>query len=107
MPTPVAAAGAYAKLASLTDPGALLSKSVGDGPSAAGPSFGQLVKEALGSVVEAGQKSDAQAKAMAAGKTDMVNLVTAVAESETAITTLVSVRDRMIQAYQQIMQMPI
>jgi flagellar hook-basal body complex protein FliE len=44
---------------------------------------------------------------MAAGKADMIDLVTAVSESETAITTLVSVRDRMIQAYQQIMQMPI
>jgi flagellar hook-basal body complex protein FliE len=37
----------------------------------------------------------------------MVDLVTAVAESETAITTLVTVRDRMIQAYQTILQMPI
>ncbi len=37
----------------------------------------------------------------------MVDLVTAVAESETAIATLVSVRDRVIQAYQTILQMPI
>src|SRR5712692_1490526 len=107
MPTPIAAAGAYAKLARLADPGAALSKTVDDG--AGGPSFGALVKEALGAAVEAGRKSDtqAQAMAMAAGKTNMVDLVTAVAESETAITTLVSVRDRVIQAYQQIMQMPI
>ncbi|HYS47381.1 MAG TPA: flagellar hook-basal body complex protein FliE [Xanthobacteraceae bacterium] len=105
MPTPIAAAGAYAKLARLADPGAALSKTVDDG--AGGPSFGALVKEALGAAVEAGRKSDTQAQAMAAGKTNMVDLVTAVAESETAITTLVSVRDRVIQAYQQIMQMPI
>jgi len=105
MPTPIAAAGAYAKLARLADSGAALSKTVDDG--AGGPSFGALVKEALGAAVEAGRKSDTQAQAMAAGKTNMVDLVTAVAESETAITTLVSVRDRVIQAYQQIMQMPI
>ena len=105
MPTPIAAAGAYAKLARLTDPGAVLSKTVGAG--ADGPSFGALVKEALGAAVEAGHKSDTQAQAMAAGKTNMVDLVTAVAESETAITTLVSVRDRVIAAYQQILQMPI
>jgi len=105
MPTPIAAAGAYAKLARLADPGAALSKTVDDG--AGGPSFGALVKEALGAAVEAGRKSDTQAQAMAADKTNMVDLVTAVAESETAITTLVSVRDRVIQAYQQIMQMPI
>ena len=105
MSTPIAAANAYAKLARLADPGAGLSKTVGD--QGAGPSFGSLVKEALGAVVEAGNKSDSQVKSVASGKADMVDLVTAVAESETAIATLVSVRDRVIQAYQQIMQMPV
>jgi flagellar hook-basal body complex protein FliE len=105
MPTPVAAASAYARLARLTDPGAGLSKALGDAP--AGPSFDALVKEALGSVVEAGRKSDVQAQAAASGKANMVDLVTAVAESETALATLVSVRDRVIQAYQAILQMPI
>jgi flagellar hook-basal body complex protein FliE len=105
MPTPVAAANAYAQLARLTDPGAGLAKALGEAP--AGPNFETLVKEALTSVVDAGHKSDAQAQAAASGKASMVDLVTAVAESETAITTLVSVRDRMIQAYQTILQMPI
>jgi flagellar hook-basal body complex protein FliE len=105
MPTPIAAASAYAKLARLTDPGAQLSK--GSGEAAGGPSFDALVKEALGAAVEAGRKSDVQSQAVASGKGNMVDLVTAVAESETAITTLVSVRDRMIQAYQSILQMPI
>jgi flagellar hook-basal body complex protein FliE len=105
MPTPIAAASAYAKLAKLAEPGSGLSKTIGDGPE--GPSFGAMVKEALGSVVDISHKSDAQARALASGKADMIDLVTAVAESETAISTLVSVRDRVIQAYQQIMQMPI
>jgi flagellar hook-basal body complex protein FliE len=105
MPTPVAAAGAYAQLARLTDPGAGLTKPVGD--AAAGPSFDALVKEALSSVIEAGRKSDDQTRAAASGKANMVDLVTAVAESETAIATVVSVRDRVIQAYQSILQMPI
>jgi flagellar hook-basal body complex protein FliE len=34
-------------------------------------------------------------------------VVTAVAETETAVNTLVSVRDKVVAAYQQIMQMPI
>lgn len=89
----------------MAEPGAALDKAVDDRPAA--PSFGALVKDALGAVVGAGAKSDSQVKSMASGKADMVDLVTAVAESETAITTLVSVRDRVIQAYQQIMQMPI
>jgi len=106
MPTPIAAANAYAKLANLTEPGTNLAKTIGD-PASSGPSFGAMVQEALTGVLDAGHKSDAQAQAMAAGKANMVDLVTAVAESETAIATLVSVRDRVIQAYQQILQMPI
>jgi flagellar hook-basal body complex protein FliE len=105
MPTPVAAANAYAQLARLTDPGAGLAKTLGD--PASGPSFDALVKEALGTVLEAGRKSDTQTQAAAAGKANMVDLVTAVAESETAIATVVSVRDRVIAAYQSILQMPI
>jgi flagellar hook-basal body complex protein FliE len=109
MVTPISAATAYAKLARVAEPGAGLDHLVGDitGAGATGPSFGNLVKDALGSVAETGAKSDSQMRAMASGKANMVDLVTAVTESETAITTLVSVRDRMIQAYQQIMQMPI
>src|SRR5438105_13438769 len=105
MPTPLAAAGAYAKLARIADPATTLSTSLGNDPERA--NFGALVKQALGNVVETGHKSDAQVQAMANGKANIVDLVTAVAESETAITTLVAVRDRVIAAYQQILQMPI
>jgi flagellar hook-basal body complex protein FliE len=108
MTTPIAAANAYANFARMTEPRAGFTKTLGDpaGEGQAG-SFGAMLKDALATVVEAGHKSDAQAASLAAGKADMVDLVTAVSESETAISTLVSVRDRVIQAYQQIMQMPI
>ncbi len=108
MTAPITAASAYARLARLTDPGSALTKAVGaPGETNENQSFGSLVKQALGSVADAGAKADNQVKQVAAGQANMVDLVTAVAESETAITTLVSVRDRVIQAYQQIMQMPI
>ncbi|MEA3025273.1 MAG: flagellar hook-basal body complex protein FliE, partial [Alphaproteobacteria bacterium] len=42
-----------------------------------------------------------------AGKANIVDVVTAVAESEVAIDTLVSVRDKVISAYEEIMKMPI
>ena len=44
---------------------------------------------------------------MAAGKANIVDVVTAVAETEVAIDALVSVRDRVIQSYEEIMKMPI
>ena len=61
----------------------------------------------MSSVVEASRKSDAQTQAMAAGKANIVDVVTAVAETEVAVETLVSVRDRVVQAYEEIMKMPI
>jgi flagellar hook-basal body complex protein FliE len=104
MASPTIAANAYANLAKLTSPGLGAGKSTEE---AAGPSFGALVKEALGSVMEAGRKSDAQTVAMASGKANVMDVVTAVAETDVAVSTLVSVRDRVIQSYEDIMKMPI
>ncbi len=44
---------------------------------------------------------------MASGKANIVDVVTAVAETEVAVETLVAVRDRVISAYEEIMRMPI
>ena len=104
MATPTAAANAYASLARLTDP-AGLTKAAGD--VSGGPSFGQFVKDAMGALNQASRNSETQAQAMAAGKANMVDVVTAVSETEVAIDTLVSVRDKVIAAYEDIMKMAI
>ena len=75
--------------------------------TSAGPFFGALLKDAVGSVMEAGKKSDAQTIAMTSGKANVMDVVTAVAETDVAVSTLVSVRDRVIQSYEDIMKMPI
>ena len=66
-----------------------------------------MVKDAISSVVEAGRKSDTQAQTMAAGKANIVDVVTAVSETEVAVEAMVSVRDKVIAAYEEIMRMPI
>ena len=65
------------------------------------------LKTATGSVVDAGRKADAQTMAMASGKSNVMDVVTAVAETDVAVSTLVSVRDRVIQSYEEIMRMAI
>ena len=105
MATNAFAAGAYAAIQGLA-PGQA-KKPAGAAPPTGGGEFSSLVKEAIGGVVDAGRKSDAQAKAMASGKANMVDVVTAVTETEVAIETLVSVRDKVIKAYEEIMKMPI
>lgn len=105
MASPLSAATAYAKLARLADPGANLAKA--NGSDSQGANFGAMVAEALGSVVEQGKKSDALAQGMAAGKANIVDVVTAVTETEVAIESMVAVRDKVIHAYEEIMRMPI
>ena len=108
MAIPSVAAGAYANVARLTDPSAGLGKAVGAvGEAGSGPSFGAALKDALNSVTESGRKSDAQTQSMIAGKSDMVDVVTAVSETEVAVETMVAVRNKVIEAYQSIMAMPI
>jgi len=102
MASPTVAANAYANLARILDTGATAKSSEGDGPF-----FASVLKEAVGSVMEAGRKSDAQTVAMASGKANVMDVVTAVAETDVAVSTLVSVRDRVIQSYEDIMKMSI
>src|SRR5262244_1943248 len=105
MTTPSAAAGAYASLARLAEASTALGKAAGE-TGAAGPSFGSFLKDAIGAVVEAGRKSDAQSQALIAGKSNIVD-VTAVSETEVAVEAMVAVRDKVIAAYEEIMRMPI
>jgi flagellar hook-basal body complex protein FliE len=58
-------------------------------------------------VVDAGKASDAMAVDMVNGKANIVDMVTALSETEIAIESMVTVRDRVISAYEEIMRMPI
>jgi flagellar hook-basal body complex protein FliE len=99
MSTPSIAASAYAAL-----------QRAANGPAKTNTQdngFGQMLQNVLGDITAKGAQMDAKATAAANGKGDLVDVVTAVAETEVAIETLVSVRDKMIQAYEEIMRMPI
>jgi flagellar hook-basal body complex protein FliE len=103
MSTPVAAANAYASLARLVP----ASATPGETPSGEGGGFGALLQGALDKFVAQGHEVDAKSVQLAAGKADLVDVVTAVAESEVAVGTLVAVRDKVLAAYEEIMHMPI
>ena len=102
------AAGAYAAAQKLSTPLANpASASAAQQGASKGGDFSALLDKALGGVAESGHKAEAQAMSVASGKADLVDVVTAVAESETALQTLVAVRDRVISAYEEIMRMQI
>ena len=103
MASPTVAANAYAALSRMMEVGGAEK----GGQTSGGPSFSAVLKDAVGSVLEAGKKSDAQTMAMSSGKANVMDVVTAVAETDVAVSPLVSVRDRVIQSYEDIMKMPI
>jgi flagellar hook-basal body complex protein FliE len=106
MATPSFAAGAYANIQGM-GAGNLMRKPIAGGASETGADFSALLGKALDATAEAGRKADVQTASVAAGRADVVDVVTAVAESETAIQTLVAVRDKVIAAYEEIMRMPV
>lgn len=72
-----------------------------------GEGFGQMVEQQIGGLLDQGQAFEAQGIDLVQGRADVVDVVTAVAETEVLLETVVTVRDRVIQAYQEILRMPI
>lgn len=100
------ATNAYGQAQRLIDNAARATPEV-EKPTAAVPDFGSMVTENINSVVEAGKNSDQMAIDMVNGKANLVDVVTAIAETEVAVESMVTIRDRVIQAYEEIMRMPI
>jgi flagellar hook-basal body complex protein FliE len=72
-----------------------------------GIDFGEMLKEATEDVVDKLQAADAQSLEAVAGTASLDEVVMAVTQAEMALNTVVSIRDRVIQAYQEILRMPI
>ena len=95
--SPAGAASAYARVQ-------------GGAPGASGPSavgFGDALTKALGSVVDAGHQADTQSMQAITGGGNLTDVVTAVSRAELALQSAVAIRDRVVQAYQDVMRMPI
>ena len=72
-----------------------------------GGTFADMLAQQVQGVVDAGKTSDAMAIDMVNGKANVVDMVNALSETEIAIESMVTVRDRVISAYEEIMRMPI
>jgi flagellar hook-basal body complex protein FliE len=72
-----------------------------------GPDFAKILAESVQGVVEAGKTSDQMSLDLVNGKADIVDVVTAISQTEIAMETMVTIRDRVISAYEEIMRMPI
>jgi flagellar hook-basal body complex protein FliE len=73
----------------------------------AGDSFGDLMRSATNNVIDTVAKGEQTSMQAAVGKADLAQVTEAVSNAEVAVQTVVALRDRVVQAYQDIMRMPI
>ncbi len=99
-PIATAAAAAYAQAAKTAGPGIAAREEGGGG-------FAELLKQAANGAVGALQQGEAASLKAVTGKADITEVVTAVTNAEVTLQTVTAVRDRVIQAYQDILRMPI
>ena len=57
--------------------------------------------------MQSGQQADTQAMQAISGKGDLTEVVAAVSRAQLALQSTVAIRDRVIQAYQDVIKMPI
>jgi flagellar hook-basal body complex protein FliE len=102
--TPLAAAKAYAAAQKT------LGADQGLGSAAAAPTgggFGDILKSVMSDAVKTSKTAETQMAAQVQGKAELVDVVTAVSSAEASLETVMAIRDQVINAYQEIMRMPI
>ena len=97
---PAAASAAYQSIAKM---GVTAAPTAGAG----GSNFGDFLSNAVKDATQTMQQGEQMATKQASGKADIVDVVNAVNSAELTLDTVVAVRDKVIAAYQSIMQMPI
>ncbi|MGU3315131.1 flagellar hook-basal body complex protein FliE [Sphingomonas sp. M6A6_1c] len=70
-------------------------------------SFGGMVQSMIGDTAATLRTAETESAKQVAGKGDLIDVVTAVGAAESALSTIVAVRDRMVGAYSEIMRMQI
>jgi flagellar hook-basal body complex protein FliE len=102
---PAAAAAAYQSVAQM-----------GSGTSTAGaatsgaagaPDFSNFLSTALKDGIGSMKQGETMAARQVSGQANIVDVVSAVNQAEITLDTVVAVRDKVVQAYQSIMNMPI
>lgn len=81
-------------------------------PTAGGAPVGQsgfadILSSAMGSMTQSTRAAETQMASTVQGQGSLIDVVTAVSSAEASLETVMAVRDQVIQAYQEIMRMPI
>lgn len=77
-----------------------------DNSAVANDDFASLVRSAIDEAVKIGERSENLSINAINDRADMSQVVTAVAEAEVTLQTVVAVRDKVLEAYKEIIRMP-
>jgi flagellar hook-basal body complex protein FliE len=82
-------------------------QSTGSNPVGDGSGFGDLLKNAVEGAIDTQKTGEAASLSAITGKADINAVVTAVNNAEFTLQTVLAVRDKVVQAYQQVLQMAV
>src|ERR1700739_1617049 len=102
MAIPAAAAAAYRAAAQVASPAANITPA-----NLPGPNFGDFLSGAIKDSVNTIRQGEQAATAQVQGKANLVDVVQQVNQAELTLDTVVAVRDKVVAAYQSIMNMSI
>ena len=103
MALPAAAAAAYQSIANLGGASAASTPA----SAAPGSNFSDFLSGAIKDSINTISQGEQAATNQVAGKANIVDVVNSVNEAELTLDTVVAVRDKVVAAYQSIMNMPI
>lgn len=72
-----------------------------------GDSFSASLQQAVEQATEVGHNADNQAMKAISGSGNLTEVVTALSKAQLTLQTVTTIRDKVVQAYQDIMKMPI
>ena len=101
------AAAAYARTSQLT--GGPQSSALSPAPQSPGATsdFERILSDTLGNTQQALSAAEATSQTVATGNADLVDVVTSISAAEVTLEAAIAVRNRVIEAYQEIMRLPI
>ena len=108
MALPAAAAAAYQAIANIgTSAGTAGSAATSGATGAGATDFSNFLSNALKDGIGTMKQGETMAGRQISGQANIVDVVSAVNQAEITLDTVVAVRDKVVQAYQSIMNMPI
>ncbi|MEQ8442015.1 MAG: flagellar hook-basal body complex protein FliE [Alphaproteobacteria bacterium] len=107
---PMSAAAAYQSAARgerVFDTGSATAALTGADTQGSGSSFVDMVRSVAEDAIDANYNAEEVSARAMAGQASVTEVVTALSEAEATLNTVVTIRDRVISAYQEILRMPI